>query len=264
MISFIDAHRAEHGVEPICRTLKIAPSTYYEHDARRKRPEIAPLRVQRDEVLKPEIRRVYDQNLQVYGQRKIWKQLKRKGFDIARCTVARLMKNLGLKGFIRGKPHRTTVSDKSAPCPLDRVNRCFKAPAPNILWVADFTYVATWSGFVYVAFVIDVFARRIVGWRASRTAHASFVLDALEQAVHDRRPGGGLVHHSDRGSQLGRNSVELRKRSPDWFADIVAMAPFWASRGCRKMPQEDVACRRFSPIAASDWREPAALSILLS
>ena len=142
MISFIDAHRAEHGVEPICRTLKIAPSTYYEHDARRKRPEIAPLRVQRDEVLKPEIRRVYDQNFQVYGQRKIWKQLKRKGFDIARCTVARLMKNLGLKGFIRGKPHRTTVSDKSAPCPLDRVNRCFKAPAPNILWVADFTYVA--------------------------------------------------------------------------------------------------------------------------
>lgn len=201
MIAFIDAHRAEHGVEPICRTLKIAPSTYYEHNARRKRPECAPPRVQRDEVLKPEIRRVFDQNFQVYGQRKIWKQLKREGFDIARCTVARLMKNLGLRGVIRGKPHRTTVSDKAAPCPLDRVNRCFKAPAPNVLWVADFTYVATWSGFVYVAFVIDVFARKIVGWRASRTAHAGFVLDALEQAVHDRRPGGGLVHHSDRGSQ---------------------------------------------------------------
>ena len=133
--------------------------------------------------------------------RKVWRQLLREGFEVARCTVARLMKAMGLKGVIRGKPHRTTIQDKAVPCPLDRVNRDFKAPAPNVLWVADFTYVATWNGFVYVAFVIDVFARRIVGWRASRTAHAAFVLDALEHAVHDRRPGGGLVHHSDRGSQ---------------------------------------------------------------
>jgi transposase InsO family protein len=201
MIAFIDENRDEYGVEPICRTLPIAPSTYHAHDARRRHPERAPPRVVRDAALTPEIQRVYDENFQVYGVRKVWRQLNREGFAVARCTVARLMKVAGLKGVIRGKPHRTTISDKNAPCPLDRVNRDFKAPAPNVLWVADFTYVATWAGFVYVAFVIDVFARRIVGWRVSRTAHASFVLDALEQAVHDRRPCGGLVHHSDRGSQ---------------------------------------------------------------
>jgi transposase InsO family protein len=135
--------------------------------------------------------------------RKVWRQLEREGFDAARCTVARLMREMGLQGVIRGKPARTTVSDKAAPCPLDRVNRQFHAPAPNRLWVSDFTYVATWAGFVYVAFVIDAFARLIVGWRVSRTAHAGFVLDALEQALHARRPvhDGGLVHHSDRGVQ---------------------------------------------------------------
>jgi len=201
MTAFIDENRDEYGVEPICRTLRIAPSTYYAHDVRRRRPERAPPRIVRDAGLRSEIQRVFDKNFQVYGVRKIWKQLRREGFQIARCTVARLMKSMGLKGVIRGKPHRTTIADKAAPCPLDRVNRDFKAPAPNVLWVADFTYVATWAGFVYVAFVIDVFARRIVGWRVSRTAHAGFVLDALEQAVHDRRPCGGLVHHSDRGSQ---------------------------------------------------------------
>ncbi len=155
----------------------------------------------RDASLMPEIQRVFDENFQVYGVRKVWRQLKREGEDVARCTVARLMKKLGLQGIIRGKPHRTTFSDKEAPCPLDRVNRDFTAPAPNRLWVADFTYVATWAGFVYVAFVIDVYARRIVGWRVSRSAHASFVLDALDQALHQRRPCGGLIHHSDRGSQ---------------------------------------------------------------
>ena len=201
MIAFIDENRDEYGVEPICRTLPIAPSTYHAHDARRRCPERAPPRVVRDTGLRPEIQRVFDENFQVYGVRKVWRQLNREGFDVARCTVGRLMKVMGLKGVIRGKPHRTTISDKAAPCPLDRVNRDFKAPAPNVLWVADFTYVATWAGFVYVAFVIDVFARRIVGWRVSRTARAGFVLDALEQAVHDRRPCGGLVHHSDRGSQ---------------------------------------------------------------
>ena len=135
--------------------------------------------------------------------RKVWRQLQRESFDVARCTVGRLMRGMGLRGVIRGKPVRTTISDKAAPCPLDHVNRQFHAPRPNALWVSDFTYVSTWTGFVYVAFVIDAYARRIVGWRTSRTAHASFVLDALEQALHDRQPAhrGGLVHHSDRGSQ---------------------------------------------------------------
>ena len=203
MIAFIDDHRGAYGVEPVCRVLKIAPSTYHAHDARRCRPDTAPPRVQRDAVLGMEIRRVFDENYQVYGVRKVWRQLVREGHDVARCTVARLMKTMGLQGVIRGRRVRTTISDKAAPCPLDWVNRQFKAPRPNVLWVSDFTYVATWTGFVYVAFVIDAYARRIVGWRVSRSAHAGFVLDALEQALHDRRPvsGSGLVHHSDRGVQ---------------------------------------------------------------
>ena len=203
MIAFIDGHREAHGVESICKVLPIAPSTYHDHAAKRVDPEKQPARTKRDAALKGEIRRVFEENFRVYGVRKVWRQLKREGADVARCTVARLMQAMGLQGVIRGKSIKTTVSDKAAPCPLDRVNRQFKAPGPNVLWVADFTYVATWQGFVYVAFVIDVYARRIVGWRASRAAHAGFVLDALEQAIHDRRPvrGGGLVHHSDRGSQ---------------------------------------------------------------
>ncbi len=203
MIDFINDHRAIHGVEPICRVLPIAPSTYHVHAARRADPCKLPARAQRDAGLKLEITRVFEENFQVYGVRKVWRQLRREGQEVARCTVGRLMKTLGLQGVVRGKRVRTTISDKAAPCPLDHVNRQFKAPRPNALWVADFTYVATWAGFVYVAFVIDTFARRIVGWRVSRTAHTSFVLDALEQALHDRRPlhRGGLVHHSDRGSQ---------------------------------------------------------------
>jgi hypothetical protein len=203
MVSFIDAHRKVYGVEPICRVLPIAPSTYHAHTARRIEPTKRSARARRDDALGPEVRRVFEENFRVYGVRKVWRQLRREGFDVARCTVARLMRAMGLAGVIRGKPVRTTISDRAAPCPLDRVNRQFRAPAPNMLWVSDFTYVATWAGFVYVAFVIDTYARRIVGWRASRTAHASFVLDALEQAFHDRRPvhRGGLVHHSDRGSQ---------------------------------------------------------------
>jgi len=153
--------------------------------------------------LKPEIERIFAENFEVYGARKVWRQMLREGFAVARCTVERLMADLGLQGVIRGKPVRTTVQDKAAPCPLDHVNRVFHAPAPNMLWLSDFTYVSTWSSFIYVAFVIDAYARRIVGWRVSRTTHASFVLDALEQALHERRPvhRGGLVHHSDRGSQ---------------------------------------------------------------
>ncbi|MCA3514434.1 MAG: IS3 family transposase [Rhodobacter sp.] len=203
MIAFIDDHRRVYGVEPICRVLPIAPSTYHAHASRRGDPAKLSIRARRDAALLPEVKRVFDENFQVYGVRKVWRQMKREGRQLARCTVARLMRSAGLHGVIRGKPMRTTVADKAAPCPLDHVNRVFRAPAPNMLWLSDFTYVSTWSGFVYVAFVIDAYARRIVGWRVSRTAHASFVLDALEQALHERRPvhRGGLVHHSDRGSQ---------------------------------------------------------------
>ena len=203
MIAFIDDHRGAYGVEPICKVLPIAPSTYYAQVARRADPTKRSARARSDAALTIEIWRVFEGNFQVYGVRKVWRQLRREGFDVARCTVARLMKAMDLQGVIRGKSARTTVGDKAAPCPLDRVNRDFKAPAPNRLWVSDFTYVSTWAGFVYVAFVIDAYARRIVGWRASRSAQAGFVLDALEQALHARRPftRGGLVHHSDRGSQ---------------------------------------------------------------
>jgi putative transposase len=203
MIAFIDDHRVTYGVEPICKVLPIAPSTYHDHVAKRHDPSKLSARAKRDAVLKVEVRRVFEENFRVYGVRKVWRQLRREGSGVARCTVTRLMRQMGLEGTIRGKPVRTTVRDKAGPCPLDRVNRQFQAPAPNMLWVSDFTYVASWTGFVYVAFVIDAYARRIVGWRVSRTAHAGFVLDALEQALHERRPlrGSGLVHHSDRGVQ---------------------------------------------------------------
>jgi len=203
MIAFIDDHRVTYGVEPICKVLPIAPSTYHDHVAKRHDPSKLSARAKRDAALKVEVRRVFEENFRVYGVRKVWRQLRREGTGVARCTVTRLMRQMGLEGAIRGKPVRTTVRDKAAPCPLDRVNRQFQAPAPNMLWVSDFTYVTSWTGFVYVAFVIDAYARRIVGWRVSRTAHAGFVLDALEQALHERRPlrGSGLVHHSDRGVQ---------------------------------------------------------------
>jgi putative transposase len=203
MKAFIDEHRLEYGVEPICKVLPIAPSTYYAHAARKADPGLRSHRAKSDEVLSPEVERVWDENFQVYGVRKVWRQLRRERFDVARCTVERLMKRLGLRGVIRGKTVRTTVSDPNAPCPLDHVKRQFKADRPNALWVSDFTYVSTWQGFVYVAFVIDVFARRIVGWRASSSARTDFVLDALEQALYARRPVGPdrLVHHSDRGVQ---------------------------------------------------------------
>jgi transposase InsO family protein len=203
MIAFIDDHRGAYGVEPICKVLPIAPSTYHADVARRLDPSKRSARAKRDAALRPEVARVFAENFEVYGARKVWRQMKREGFEVARCTVERLMQGMGLHGVIRGKPVRTTIQDKAAPCPLDHVNRVFHAPAPNMLWLSDFTYVSTWSGFAYVAFVIDAYARRIVGWRVSRTAHASFVLDALEQALHERRPAhrGGLVHHSDRGSQ---------------------------------------------------------------
>ena len=201
MIGFVNDHRAEYGVEPICRVLPIAPSTFYEHLVIARDPDRASDRAKRDEVLRREVQRVWDQNFKVYGVRKVWHQMRREGFDVARCTVERLMRQLGIQGIVRGKAQKTTRPDKALPCPRDKVNRQFRAPAPNTLWVSDFTYVSTWQGFVYVAFVIDTFANRIVGWRASRSPRTQFVLDALEQALYERRPVGDLVHHSDRGSQ---------------------------------------------------------------
>jgi putative transposase len=183
--------------------LQIAPSCYRRHAAQIRNPALRCARAQRDDELIPEIQRVWHANWQVYGADKVWLQMNREGLAVARCTVERLMKRLGLQGARRGKVVRTTTSDAKAPCPLDRVNRVFKAQRPNQLWVSDFTYVSTWQGWLYVAFVIDVFARRIVGWRVSSTMRTDFVLDALEQALYDRQPerSDALVHHSDRGSQ---------------------------------------------------------------
>ena len=201
MASFVDEHRAEYGVEPICAELPIAPATYYEHKARQKDPSREPARVQRDRVILEGIRRVRKENFEVYGARKVWLQLNREKIPVARCTVERLMRSMGLRGVVRGRTCRTTVSDDSAVRPGDLVQRQFTATRPNQLWVADFTYVATWTGFVYVAFVIDVFSRCIVGWRVASTMRTDLVLDALEQALWARRDTKGLVHHSDRGNQ---------------------------------------------------------------
>jgi putative transposase len=203
MKDFVDQHRDTHGVEPICEVLQIAPSGYRRHAARQRNPALRCARAKRDEVLAPQIKRVWQANMQVYGADKVWHQMNREGTIVARCTVERLMKHLGLQGVRRGKVVRTTIPDKSVACPLDRVNRQFKAERPNQLWVSDFTYVSTWQGWLYVAFVIDVFARRIVGWRVSSAMRTDFVLDALEQALFDRQPerADALIHHSDRGSQ---------------------------------------------------------------
>jgi transposase InsO family protein len=203
MRGFVDAHRSTFGVEPICKALQIAPSGYRRHAARQRDPALCSERERRDAQLMPEIHRVWRANLQVYGADKVWRQLARERISVARCTVERLMRRLGIQGVRRGKVVRTTISDNNAPCPLDRVNRQFRADRPNQLWVSDFTYVSTWQGWLYVAFVIDVFARRIVGWRVSDSMRTDFVLDALEQALYARQPerDGALVHHSDRGSQ---------------------------------------------------------------
>jgi transposase InsO family protein len=212
---FIDEHRDQYGVEPICRVLPIAPSTYRAHAARLADPSKLSDRARRDAELRPEIQRVWEENFQVYGVRKVWRQLNREGIRVARCTVARLMSAMDLAGAVRGRSVKTTRAAPAVPCPEDRVNREFSAPRPNMLWLSDFTYVATWAGFVYVALVIDAFARRIVGWRVSRSMQAQFVLDALEQALHERRPAqsAGLVHHSDRGSQYV--SIKYTERLAD-------------------------------------------------
>jgi putative transposase len=202
MVDYIDRHQDRYGVEPICRQLPIAPSTYYEWKARERDPGRLPARHHRDQALRDHIRRVWQENFCAYGVRKTWKQLNREQIRVARCTVQRLMRQMGLSGATRGKAFKiTTVSDINAARPADLVERQFVATRPNQLWVADFTYVATWRGFVYVAFVIDVFSRMLVGWRVSTSMKADLVLDALEQAIHARSDTEGLIHHSDRGTQ---------------------------------------------------------------
>ena len=200
-VAFIDAHRAAYGVEPICAVVPIAPSTYYEHKARAADPRRLPARAQRDARLRPEIQRVWQGNRRVYGAKKVWKQLNREAIPVARCTVARLMHDLGLRGVVRGRRIKTTIPDALAERPRDLVQRDFTATRPNQLWVADLTYVATWRGFAYIAFVIDAFSRRIVGWRATSSLRSDLALEALEQALYDRDTDAGLVHHSDRGVQ---------------------------------------------------------------
>jgi putative transposase len=227
MVRFIDDHRTLYGVEPICRVLPIAPSTYFRCKAEQRDPTTRSARAQRDDLLRAIIRRIWNEHHQVYGQRKVWKQMGRERLRAARCRVRRLMRDMGLAGAVRGRAWITTTqSAPDAPRPRDLVDRQFTATRPNQLWVSDFTYVATWRGFVYVAFVIDVFARRIVGWRVSSSLATDFVLDALEQAIYDRcgQTTTGLVHHSDRGTQY------LSMRYTDRLAD-AGIAPSVGSRG---------------------------------
>ncbi len=226
MVQFVDDYRDQYGVEPICAVLPIAPSTYHRHRAAQVDPTRRSARAQRDDALRLEIQRVYDEHHQVYGPRKVWKQLRREGFRVARCTVRRLMGAMGLAGAVRGRAWVTTTRPGEAVRPADLVDRQFTATRPNQLWVSDFTYVATWGGFVYVAFVIDVFARRIVGWRVAGSMRTDFVLDALEQAIYARCGDtfAGLVHHSDRGTQY------LSMRYTDRLAD-AGIAPSVGSQG---------------------------------
>jgi putative transposase len=202
MVAFIDEYRATYGVEPICRVLPIAPSTYYAQKARQADPSRLPPRLVRDAQLREEIERVWKENRSVYGAYKVWRQLNREEIAVARCTVERLMRQMGLRGAVRGRGYKkTTIADESAHRPLDLVGRDFTARRPNQLWVADLTYVATWTGFVYVAFITDAFSRKIVGWRVSNSLRSDLALDALEQALHARPDLDDLVHHSDRGTQ---------------------------------------------------------------
>jgi transposase InsO family protein len=195
-VGFVDEYKEAYGVEPICDHIQIAPSTYYEAKRREREPERLPEREKRDRVLEIEIRRIWDENLRVYGARKIWKALGREGTRAARCTVERLMKGMGIQGIRRGAKCWTTVADELLERPVDKVNRQFIALEPNKLWVADITFVATWSGFVYVAFITDAFANRIVGWRVAKSLHTDLVMDALEQAIWARGRSDGLIHHS--------------------------------------------------------------------
>jgi putative transposase len=227
MVAFIDQHREAYGVESICAVLPIAPSTYFRHQAHRADPTRRSTRARRDDELRVEIRRVWTEHFQVYGPRKVWRQLRREGMTVARCRVRRLMRQMGLAGAVRGRAWTTTTQAAGAAVrPPDLVDRKFTATGPNQLWVSDFTYVATWRGFVYTAFVVDVFARRIVGWRVSASLRTDFVLDALEQAIYDRcgEPPAALIHHSDRGTQY------VSMRYTERLAD-AGIAPSVGSRG---------------------------------
>lgn len=221
MVRYIDDYKDRYGVEPMCQMLPIAPSTYYEHKAREREPSRRPKRYWTDEAHKVEITRIHAENFGVYGARKVWKQMHREGLSAARCTVERLMRVLELRGAVRGKAFKTTIPDADASRPADLVERQFTAKRPNELWVADITYVATWRGFAFVAFVVDVFAKRIVGWRVSSSIKTDLVLDALEQAIHARGRNDDLVHHSDRGCQY----VSIR------YSDRLAEAGITASVG---------------------------------
>lgn len=223
MVAFIDAHRKAYGVEPICRVLPIAPSTYYEWKARHADPTRRSARARRDEALKPEITRVWQATRRRYGGKKVWKALRREGRAVARCTVLRLYKGLGLRGIMRGRQVKTTIPETLADRPQDLVQRNFTATRPNQLWVSDLTYVATWAGFIYVAFVTDAFSRRIVGWRASKSLRSDLALDALEQALYDRETDAALIHHSDRGVQY----LAIR------YTDRLAAAGIESSVGSR-------------------------------
>ena len=234
MVTFIDAHRDAHGVEPICAVLPIAPSVYYAYKARERDPARQSVRARRDAVLSAQIQRVWQEHREVYGVRKVWKQLRREGVAVARCTVARLMRRLGLAGAVRGRAfRRTTLPDLTTPRPPDLVTRQFTATRPNQLWVADLTYVATWRGFVYVAFVIDAFSRRIVGWRVSSSLRSDLALDALEQALYGRpiAQADRLVHHSDGGGQgeFNRSSQHRTGRG----CDDDTEAAFGEGRTCQ-------------------------------
>ena len=267
MIAFIDENRDAYGVEPVCETIEIAPATYYEHKRQEREPQRRSARAKRDETLMPEIQRVFDANYRVYGVRKVWKQLLREGFTVAKCTVRRLMRHMGLRGATRGKAFAvTTIPDELLAHPRDLVERDFTATAPNRLWIADMTYVKTRVGFVYVAFVTDVFSRRIVGWRASRSLETGLALDALEQAIWNRLDGDpdGLIHHSDHGSQGGFKwssqhlSVEVFDGTATWVdgdddgasGDAVAGPAARAPRRRAGVLGED--CRGFVERGRSD------------
>jgi putative transposase len=268
MVRFINDHRDVYGVESICAVVPIAPSTYFRHQARHGDPTRRSTRAQRDDVLREEIQRVWNGHHQVYGARKVWRQLRREGHRVARCTVQRVMRAMGLKGAVRGRAWVTTTSSVAAQHPRDLVARVFTATRPNQLWVSDFTYVATWRGFVYVAFVIDVFSRRIVGWRTSASMRTDLALDALEQAIYDRcdRDTGDLVHHSDRGVQylsiryterLADAGIELSVGSRgDAFDNALAetvIGLFKTEVIRRRGPWRSVEAVEFATLAWVDW-----------